>query len=84
MIALLFSKQGAILIGVVALVGILTFSHVKAYQAGRSVERQAILSRSVEILRERNATDDEVGSYDDAQLCRALGGSWVQDDRSCQ
>ena len=50
---------------------------------GRQAERAQILTRSVEILRERNATDDQIKGMDDAALCRALGGQWVQDDGTC-
>jgi hypothetical protein len=76
-------RLGASLAGVVAVLGLLTFSHVKAYQAGAASERQAVLTRSVEVLRERNATDDQIRNMDDAGLCRALGGR-VSDDGSCQ
>lgn len=72
----------AALAGLAAVLGLLTFSHVKAYQAGRTTERQAILTRSVEVLRERNATDDQIRSMDDAGLCAALGG--VFEDGDCQ
>ena len=57
-----------------AVLGLLTFSHVKAYQAGAAAERLATLNRSVEVLRERNATDDQIRNLDDAGLCRGLGG----------
>ena len=49
---------------------------------GRLAERAEILTRSVEILRERNATDDEVKGMDDAALCAALGGVFA--DGACQ
>lgn len=68
--------------GAVATVALLTFTHVKAYQAGAASERSATLSRSVEVLRERNATDDQIRNMDDAGLCRALGGR-VSDDGAC-
>lgn len=74
MISFLFSRTGAALVGIVAALALLTFSHRFAYQAGRTAERTAILNRSVEILRERNATDDEIRNMDDAALCAALGG----------
>lgn len=74
MISFLFSRTGAALVGIVAALALLTFSHRFAYQAGRTAERTAILNRSVEILRERNATDDEIKGMDDRQLCLALGG----------
>ena len=41
---------------------------------GRQIERAVILTRSVEALRERNATDDQVRKMDDVALCRVLGG----------
>lgn len=59
---------------VVAVLSLLTFSHVKAYQAGAAAERLTTLNRSVEVLRERNATDDQIRNLDDAGLCRELGG----------
>jgi hypothetical protein len=42
----------------------------------------AVLNRSVEILRERNTTDDEIRNLDDASLCVALDGVFA--DGSCQ
>lgn len=41
---------------------------------GRASERAAILTRSVEVLRERNRVDDETKGMDARQLCAALGG----------
>lgn len=49
---------------------------------GRQAERAEILTRSVEILRERNATDDEIKGMDDAALCAALGGVFA--DGACE
>ena len=69
---------------VVALLGLLTYGHVKAYRAGAAAERLATLNRSVEVLRERNATDDQIRNLDDAGLCAALGGRFVPDDGTCQ
>ena len=69
---------------VVAILGLLTFSHVKAYRAGAAAERLTTLNRSVEVLRERNATDDQIRNLDDAGLCAALGGRWMSDDGTCQ
>lgn len=74
MLSFLFSRTGAAMVGIVVALGLLTFSHRFAYQAGRQVEREAMLARSIEILRERNATDDEIKGMDDRQLCLALGG----------
>ena len=72
--ALLFSRAGDALAGTVVVLGLLTFSHVKAYQAGAAAERLTALNRSVEVLRERNATDDQIRNLDDGGLCRELGG----------
>ncbi|SFJ62902.1 hypothetical protein [Aerobium aerolatum] len=82
MTALLFSRAGAALAGVVVVLGLLTFSYVKAYQAGAAAERMATLNLSVEVLRERNATDDQIRNLDDAGLCAALGGLFA--DGTCQ
>lgn len=84
MLALLFSKTGAAVVAIIAVLGLLTFSHRFAYQSGRQVEREALLARSVEILRERNRVDDEVSTFDDMALCRSLGGVWVLADGTCQ
>ena len=62
----------------------LGWSHLAAYRHGRAVERTAIPERSLEILRERNATDDEISGMDDPALCAALGGVWVPDERRCE
>lgn len=67
--------------GIVSGLGLLTWSHTHAYRAGKAAEREAVLARSIEILRERNATDDEVRNMDDASLCRSLGGVFT--DGAC-
>lgn len=68
--------------GAAAVVALLTFTHIEAYRLGAASERSATLNRSVEALRERNATDDQIRNLDDADLCRALGGR-VSDGGSC-
>jgi hypothetical protein len=70
------------LIAAAAVIGGLTLSHWQAYRAGAAAERATTLNRSVEVLRERNATDDQIRNMDDAGLCRALGGR-VSDDGAC-
>jgi len=82
MLSFLFSRAGAAMIGIVAAALIAAWAINAAYQAGRTAERTAILNRSVEILRERNATDDQIRNMDDAALCAALGGVFT--DGSCQ
>jgi uncharacterized membrane protein len=74
MLGFLFSRAGAAMVGIVVGLGLLTWSHTHAYRAGKAAERTDILDRSIEILRERNATDDEIRNMDDAALCAALGG----------
>lgn len=56
----------------------LTFSHVYAYKAGAANERRAAMQRSIDTLRERARTNEQIRSMDDSALCRALGGR-VQD-----
>ncbi|MEP9374093.1 hypothetical protein [Mesorhizobium sp. KR1-2] len=68
--------------GAIMAIALLGVSHWQAYRAGAASERSATLSRSVEVLRERNATDDQIRNLDDAGLCRALGGR-VSDDGAC-
>lgn len=82
MLGFVMSRAGAVTLGAVALMVLLVGSHIKAYQAGAAAERSATLNRSVEVLRERNATDDQIRNMDDAGLCRALGGR-VSDDGAC-
>lgn len=60
----------------------LTWSHLAAYRAGKDAVRAEVLTRSIEILRERAKTDDEISNMDDAALCAALGGVFA--DGSCK
>ena len=48
---------------------------------GRSIERAAAIGKSVEILRERNVTDEQVRNMDDAGLCHAIGGMFQPDGK---
>ena len=41
---------------------------------GRASERATNLTRSVEVLRERNTVDGQIKGMDSSQLCAALGG----------
>lgn len=63
---------GTLLIGGAIVSGIYWYGHSR----GAAAERQATLERSVELLRERNQTDDEVSRMGDRELCEALGGIW--------
>ena len=72
-------RIGAVLV----VIGLLAWSHTAIYRAGANSERRAALERSVDLLRERNATDETIRNMDDADLCRALGGR-VSNDGTCQ
>ena len=64
-------------IGAGAVIGaavVFTPAYLIGKSDGRASERAAILTRSVEVLRERNAVDGQIRNMDGAALCRALGG----------
>lgn len=61
---------------------LLSIAWIHGHQRGAASERQAILTRSVEVLRERTKVDDQIRNMDTAGLCAALGG--VFEDGSCQ
>lgn len=77
------SPLGKLLMAGLAGATLLTGVYAYAHKAGRVAERQAILERSVDLLRKRNRTDDQIHRMDDAGLCAALGGR-VSDDGRCQ
>lgn len=81
--AFLLSPIGRVLGALAVAASLMGLSWLHGYQRGAASERAAILTRSVEVLRERNATDEKVRNMDDAGLCSALGGS-VMPDGSCQ
>lgn len=70
----LFSKLGQALGAVLLVLALMAGFYLYGYQRGAASERQAILSRSVEVLRERNATDEEIRDMDAVALCHSLGG----------
>lgn len=84
MLSLLFSRVGGVILGAVAVMAFAVFAIHTAYQAGRDAERTAALTKSVEVLRERNAIDGKTRNMDSGSLCRALGGEWVPDDGTCK
>lgn len=49
-------------------------SWLYGYQRGAASQRQAALSRSIDVLRERTKVDDQIRDMDSAGLCRKLGG----------
>lgn len=68
---------------VLAVLAGLAWSHTAVYRMGVQSERRAALERSVDLLRERNATDETIRNMDAASLCRALGGR-LSDDGTCE
>ncbi|WP_295808865.1 hypothetical protein [uncultured Nitratireductor sp.] len=70
----LLSKLGQVLGAVALVLALVVGIYVFGHHRGAVSERQAILSRSVEVLRERNETDEEIRDMDAVALCRALGG----------
>src|SRR5690606_16498749 len=68
----------AALAGVVAVLGLLTWSHLNAYQAGRDAERVARLKADVEAYQKREGIENEVTDMDRVRICLELGG--VQSD----
>lgn len=74
MLAFILSPIGKAVGGVLAAVALVTGFYAYGHHRGAVSERQAILSRSVEALRERNATDEQIRNMDSRQLCLALGG----------
>ena len=82
MIAILSSPLGRVLGALAVAAALMGLSWLLGYQRGAASERQAILTRSAEVLRQRSATDEKVRNMDDAGLCAALGG--VFEDGSCQ
>ncbi len=84
MIAFLVSPLGRVLLGLVFVAGLLAAAWFDGYASGLKAERQAILTRSVEVLRERNRVDEQARNMDSSELCRTLGGKWVLEDNDCQ
>lgn len=50
-----------------------------ARNEGREIERADALKKSMELIKERNRTNEKVGKLDDPGLCAALDGKWVLD-----
>ncbi|MFC5385210.1 hypothetical protein ACFPLB_04420 [Aquamicrobium segne] len=70
----LLSPLGRVLGSIAVALMLLGLAWVHGYRAGAASERTAVLSRSIDVLRERNKVDDQIKGMDDARLCRALGG----------
>ncbi len=78
----LLSPIGRVLGALAVAASLMGLSWLHGYQRGAASERTAILTRSIDVLRERNATDEKVRNMSPADLCRSLGG--VFEDGSCQ
>ena len=74
MISFLLSPLGRALLGLAFVAGLLTAAWFDGYTSGLKAERQAILTRSIDVLRERTKVDDQIRDMDSARLCRELGG----------
>lgn len=55
----------------------------KAQEEAKQQERAAQLQKSMDLIQERNKTNEDVSNMDDVTLCtRGLGGVWVNGE--CQ
>lgn len=82
-----FGWQGilaAVAAVILAIGGAYEIGHWRGEDAGRESERAAALERSMELIRKRSETNEEVNDLDDAGLCAALGGLWVQSEQRCE
>ncbi len=79
----LLSPLGRVLLGLVFVAGLLAAAWFDGYTSGLKAERQAILTRSIDVLRERTKVDDQIRDMDSAGLCAVLGGS-ILPDGSCR
>ena len=72
--AFLLSPLGRVLVTLAVAASLMGLSWLHGYQRGAASERQAILTRSIDVLRERTKVDDQIRDMDSARLCRELGG----------
>lgn len=82
--SILLSPLGRVLGALAVAASLMGLSWLHGYQRGAASERNAILTRSIDVLRERTKVDEQARNMDSSELCRALGGKWVQDDNDCQ
>jgi len=54
-----------------------------ARQEGRETERAEVLKQSMENIKRRSQTNAEIERMDARQLCTALGGGWVPENKQC-
>ena len=82
MLTFILSPLGKALGAAVVAVGVVSGAFLYGKSVGRQETAVAALERSVEVLRERNQTDDEVSASDAADLCGSMGLS-EQDRLEC-
>lgn len=74
MISFFLSPLGRVLGALAVAASLMGLSWLHGYQRGAASERQTILTRSIDVLRERTKVDDQIRDMDSARLCRELGG----------
>lgn len=83
MISVILSPLARVLGALAVAASLMGLSWLHGYQRGAASERAAVLTRSIDVLRERTKVDDQIRDMDSAGLCAALGGS-VMPNGSCQ
>jgi len=67
----------------IVVLGILGGIAVKLYNDGVQAERQAALTKGVELVKERDKLDVRTRTATDADICRRLGGKWLPGTNEC-
>lgn len=62
------------MVGIVAVLALLTWSHTHAYRAGKAAERLDRLQSDIEAYQKREGIENEVGGMDHYRICIELGG----------
>lgn len=71
-----------LIIGVAAF-AILSGLFFKIYSAGVQSERTASLTKGVELVKERDKLNTQVRNATASDICRRLGGTFSDEDNSC-
>lgn len=74
MLAFLTSRAGTAMVGIVAALALLTWSHTHAYRAGKTAERLDRLKTDIEAYQKREGIENEVDGMDRVRICAELGG----------
>lgn len=67
---------------VLAVIGLLAWSHTAVYRAGKSAVLTKLQNDRITVLQDGRKIDEKVLSADDAGLCELLGGCGLPDDGS--